>query len=128
MVYKAKKDYQKTDHRETLLSVPVLADTAVVVKAQEGPAAVKVKVKRGLGFFERFRPPVIEKKFELDELGAFVIELINGQRSILDLVTAFEERFRVNRREAELSVVSFMKMLMQKKIITVITVPQGADS
>ena len=50
--------------------------------------------------------------------------LINGKRTVLDLVNAFEERYRVNRREAELSVVSFMKMLMQKKIILVRGVPQ----
>ena len=126
MVYKTKKDYQRVDHRDTLHSVPALTETAVIEPAGADLVTVKIKVPRGLGFFERFRPPVIEKKFELDELGTYVIGLIDGKRTILDLVNAFEAHYRVNRREAELAVVSFMKMLMQKKIIQVRGIPEGA--
>ena len=67
----------------------------------------------------RFLPPVVVRKFELDELGAFVVGQINGKKTVLELVDAFVDQYKISRREAELSVVAFLKSLIQRRIVSV---------
>ncbi|MDA1139641.1 MAG: PqqD family protein [Planctomycetota bacterium] len=104
-----------------LQGVPTLNEDATLVPDDENETvAVRLKVPRGGGLFERFRPPIVEKKFELDELGAFIIKQIDGKKSAKDLIDNFERHFRVNRRESELGVVSFLKLLNQRRIILIV--------
>ncbi len=84
-----------------------------------GCVRVSLTLKRGSGFLERMRPPETRRSYELDEFGTFVIRMVDGERSVLDIVNAFEERYRMSRREVELSVVAFCKLLMQRNIMAV---------
>ena len=85
----------------------------------DGKAALKIRIPRGHGFLDRFRPPVVERTYELDDFGAFVVAQIDGRRDVMEIIRAFERRFKVNHREAELSIVAFLKMLMQRGIVSV---------
>ena len=107
--------------RTALKGVPVLRDGAAIRRTDDGGAEITVSVPRGPAFFDRFRPPVIEKRHVLDELGAFVLQQIDGRRNVEQIIDAFVERFRINPREAELSTVAFVKMLLQRQVITVVT-------
>lgn len=57
------------------------------------------------------------KKVALDELGTFVIELCDGEHSVRDVVDKLAKRFRLNRREAELSTTDFLRTLARRSII-----------
>jgi hypothetical protein len=57
------------------------------------------------------------KKVALDELGTFVIELCDGEHRVRDIVDKLAERFRLNRREAELSTTDFLRTLARRSII-----------
>jgi len=111
------------DRRRSLEAIPVVNGG---VKAADGPAGLvlKVIVLRGSGFLARFQPAVMERRVELDEIGSFVFRLIDGKRTALDIVDAFVERYRTNRREAELSCVEFLKSLVRRHVIS-IAVPRG---
>jgi hypothetical protein len=112
---------KEIDRRQSLAGIPVRnPDVTVFDDEDDGRAFVKVKVPRGPHFLDRFRPPVIDKRYELDALGCFVLKCVDGQRSARDIVNAFATEYGVNRREAELSVVSFLKMLMQRQIISIV--------
>ena len=106
--------------RKLLESFPVVSDDARSDTDDGEAATVFVKIKSGTGFLDRFRPPVIEKKYELDEFGTFVYRQIDAKRSIRDIVGMFKERFGLSRRESELGVVAFMKLLNHRKIIHVV--------
>ena len=67
----------------------------------------------------RFMPPILERTVKLDELGAFVFRLIDGQRTVLQIVEAFQQRYKANRREAELSTVEFLRSLAQRRVISI---------
>ena len=59
------------------------------------------------------------KKLELDELGCFCWNLVDGQRTVRDLAQAMAERYQLPRREAELAVAAFLRELGKRGIIGV---------
>lgn len=57
------------------------------------------------------------KTIELDEFGAAVWEKCDGKHSVEQLVVFTASAYKLNRRQAEVSVVSFMRMLAQRRLI-----------
>lgn len=87
---------------------------------EPGRLVINVKLKRGDSFLARFQPPVLERNVKLDEIGSFVFKLIDNQRSTLEIVELFLAKYRVNRREATLSVVEFLKSLVKRGIVSIV--------
>ncbi len=110
------------DRRQSLAAIPVRNPTIVnetVTKDGDG-IVVLTRLERGNRWWSRFAPPVIEQRIELDEMGAFVFRRINGERKVQQIIEEFIRNFRVNRREAELSTVAFLKSLAQKRLISIV--------
>ncbi|GFK95690.1 Coenzyme PQQ synthesis protein D [Fundidesulfovibrio magnetotacticus] len=61
----------------------------------------------------------LQKKLELDELGTFCWDLIDGERTVKDMALALGERYGVPAREAELSVAAFLRELGRRGLIGV---------
>ena len=57
------------------------------------------------------------KKLQLDELGTSVWNLVDGNRSVRQLVKMFAETHRLETREAEVSVTQFMRELGRRGLI-----------
>jgi len=57
------------------------------------------------------------KQVELDEMGTFVWERIDGERSVRRIAEEFTKSYEVQPREAELSVTAFIKTIGQRGII-----------
>ncbi len=108
------------DRRRSLAGVPMLHNDVAVRTAPNGVTRLHVRYERGKGLFEMFRPPVTERQYELDQFGVFVIDQVRQQHSVLAIVDAFQERYGLSRREAELGVVAFLKMLMKRGILSVV--------
>lgn len=58
-----------------------------------------------------------EHKVELDEVGGFVWQLCDGSRTIDSIVQETRSRYKMNRREAEVSVTTFLQTLHERKFI-----------
>lgn len=81
------------------------------------PLAIKPwfgRLAEKVGMWDK-RPMV--KRIELDEMGTFVWEHIDGERSVRQIAVAFTEHYEVQPREAELSVTAFIKSIGQRGII-----------
>ena len=109
--------------REALAMVPV-RNQAVDVEPQPGgvvqlayPLAVKPWFGRLAGKVGMWDDRPVIKRLELDEMGTFVWDRINGQNSVRDLAKAFADHYKVQPREAELSVTAFIKDIGQRGII-----------
>jgi hypothetical protein len=117
-----KSDKPKTppiDRRRSLEAIPVV-DEKVAVKAEaNGLLTLTVRIKRQNTIFARFLPPEMERNVKLDELGTFVFGLIDGKRTTKDLIEEFVKRYKVNRREAELSCVRFLRSLAERRVIAI---------
>jgi len=57
------------------------------------------------------------KRIELDEMGSFVWERIDGNHTVRQIAEAFVDEYKVQPREAELSVTAFIKTIGQRGII-----------
>ncbi|MBC17881.1 conserved protein of unknown function [Pseudodesulfovibrio profundus] len=81
------------------------------------PLAVKPwfgRLAEKVGMWDK-RPMI--KQVELDEMGTFVWERIDGEHSVRNIAEAFVEKYGVQLREAELSVTAFIKTIGQRGII-----------
>lgn len=58
-----------------------------------------------------------ERKVELDEVGGYVWELCDGSRTVESIVQMTGKQFKMNRREAEVSVTMFLQMLHERNFI-----------
>jgi len=64
------------------------------------------------------RRPVI-RKFELDERGAAVWRMIDGRTTVRSLIESFAEAHRLNLREAEVAMLSYLRTLSSRSIIAI---------
>lgn len=63
------------------------------------------------------------RTLKLDEVGTFVWNLCDGKRTVADLVAAMSERYKLSRREVEVSLTEFLRMLAKRGMI-VVAVPE----
>ncbi len=110
----------QAERRDSLNAVPYLRNGVTVTTDENGLSVVSFEEKRGGGFLDRFRPAVTLRSYELDEFGTFVLEQIDSRRSVLQLADSFRDRFSMSRRECELGVAAFIKLLLQRRVIDII--------
>lgn len=58
-----------------------------------------------------------ERRVELDEVGSYVWEACDGKNTVETIVRLTGQQFKMNRREAEVSVTMFLQMLHERKFI-----------
>ncbi len=63
----------------------------------------------------------------LDEVGSFVWELCDGERTIDGIVSGLSKEYKLTRREAEASVTMFLQTLAKKNLIGLMS-PGGKKS
>ncbi len=114
-----RRQKNQVDRRQSLAGIPLL-HTDVKVSEVANLITLRVRTARSNTLLDRFRPPVTERKYELDEFGTFVVRQIQRRRNVLAIVLAFEKHFGMSHRESELGVVAFIKMLMQRSALSVV--------
>lgn len=120
-----RRDKGKIDRRESLSGVPILNSNVSIEQKANGVPALRARITRGTSFLERLRPTVNNRSYELDEFGAFVVRQMDNQKTVLEIINAFEKAFGMSRREAELGVVAFLKMLMKRNLVSVVIKQPG---
>ena len=117
----------RLDRQTSLAARPVLNRLVKVERDAEGNVVLRVPRRdsalvRTVSRAFRISP---YRKVALDELGTFVIELCDGQHTVRAVVEKLAERFRLNRREAEVSTSTFLRDLARRSIIGLVV--DGAD-
>ena len=116
------------DRDDSLSAKPVLNRLVKLERGEDGNIILQVPqrdtitvrmVARVFGI-----PPY--KRIALDELGTFVIELCDGRNTVRDLVDKLAKRFRLNRREAEVSLSTFLRTLGRRSIIALVVQKRDA--
>lgn len=87
----------------------------------EGKTMLTVPMSRKAGKITRLlaqwlRAPS-ERRVELDEVGGYVWELCDGNHTVETIVQKTGREYKMNRREAEVSVTMFLQMLHEKNYI-----------
>ena len=116
----ARRNKQEVDRFQALNSVPVLNPGIELERQENGTLYISIILRRGKGLFEKMRPKESKRSYELDEFGAFVAKQIDGKRDVIAVINAFEKKFKMARRDCEMSVVAFIKLLMQRSLVSVL--------
>jgi len=66
-----------------------------------------------------------ERKIELDRVGSLVWRQCDGRHTVAELIAELAGKYKLNRKEAEVSLTSFLRMLGKRKLIA-IAVPKHA--
>ena len=108
------------ERRKALSSVPMFHEHVKVERRGDDVTTVCTQEPRGASFFERFRPRLSERRYELDTFGTFVVQQVDAQRTVMNIINAFQKRFGMSRRESEMGVVAFLKILMQRHVLSMV--------
>jgi hypothetical protein len=115
-----------SDHeaRVSALACRPAKNTQVVVAQLESgdllltyPVRVRPWLARLLRRLGRGDQPPPRRKVQLDALGTQVWGLIDGRRSVGEIVAAFGKAHKLSHREAELSVTAFLRMLGKRGLV-----------
>jgi coenzyme PQQ synthesis protein D (PqqD) len=67
--------------------------------------------------FSKNSEDVPTKKLQLDEMGSFIWQLIDGKKTVRELIGIFTKEYKVTSQESEVAVTTFLKTLGQKGFI-----------
>jgi len=122
-VFKKKPKDPTISRAEALNRVPVKNRQLSENRLESGEVVINYPVTmRPLfaGLIKRFGGPQVQtqmKKLQLDELGTAVWDLVDGKRSVRQLVKTFAGTHQLELREAEVSVTQFMRELGRRGLI-----------
>lgn len=57
------------------------------------------------------------RKITLDELGTFVWNQCDGSTTVGEIIQRFAKRYKLERKEAELSMIAFLRQMVKKRLI-----------
>ncbi len=122
-VFKKKPKGPSISRAEALNRIPVKNSQISEKRLEGGEIVIHYPITvRPLfaGLIKRFGGPEVQtqtKKLQLDELGTAVWDLVDGKRSVRQLVKTFAGMHRLEPREAEVSVTQFMRELGRRGLI-----------
>lgn len=116
MFFRSKKP--RLSLAQTLSAKPVRLVEGAMTEREDGGGNLKVPMKqmRWAGWLLRV-PDGASKTFELDEMGRFVWDSIDGKTSVQQMIRRLSKRYNINLREAQVSITQFLNMLTRKGLI-----------
>ena len=58
-----------------------------------------------------------KRKITLDEVGSEVWQMCNGRTTVAQMIEALSGKYQLNRKEAEVSLLAYLKTLAQKRFV-----------
>lgn len=113
---------------QSLTSIPVRNELIEEEESDEGYVRLLIPRRQDLWVKAVSRLFHVPKKRQitLDEIGSFVWRLCDGTNDVRAIIRALCTRYRLHRKEAEVSVVTYLRTLAKKRLlgIAVLKEPQ----
>ena len=122
-VFKKKPKGSSISRAEALDRIPVKNRQISENRLETGEVVINYPVTMRpvfAGLVRRFGGPEVQtqmKKLQLDELGTSVWKLMDGKRSVRQLIKMFAGTHQLEPREAEVSVTQFIRELGRRGLI-----------
>ena len=113
------KQKRPTMTREQLLQAcPIRNPQAEIAETDQGllDVAIPFEKPKGLTWFFRGKKTLL-RRFQLDQLGRKVWDLCDGEHTVRQLIETFSRDERLNLREAEVSMLTYLETLGKRGII-----------
>ena len=110
---------QKLTREGTLNAKPIRNQAVEETKGDKGELTLIVPVRKDkwFGILSRILYVPREKKISLDEIGAWVWHKCDGKASVSEMIGKLAGEFKVNPKEAEVSLLGFLNKLANKSFI-----------
>lgn len=107
-------------NQEALRAKPVRLVDADITHDGAGGGMLRVTLEQPRWGRLLFRLPAgATKAFELDAIGLFVWEAIDGRTSVEQIIRRLAQRYDLNLREAQVPTLTFLQTLMKKGLVGV---------
>ena len=122
-VFKRKRAGAEVTRTEAMHCIPVKNSAVQESCGESGQVLlgydleVRPSIGRLIGFFFGSAERIVKRKLQLDELGTLVWNLLDGQRSVGQVVQEFAAIQRLHPREAETAVTLFLRQLGKRGLI-----------
>jgi hypothetical protein len=122
-VFRKKSGASHLSRTEALAYTPVKSSQILEIRLESGEVVIEyplivrpwiAAVARRLG---RSQDRKQTKKLQLDAMGTSVWDLVDGKRSVRTIIQIFAKAHRLENREAEVSVTSFIRQLGQRGLL-----------
>ena len=122
-VFRKKSGASHLSRTEALEYTPVQSRQISEVRLETGeviieyPLIVSPWIAAVANRFEGLRDQKQTRKLQLDAMGTSVWDLVDGKRSVRMIIQIFAKAHRLENREAEVSVTSFLRQLGQRGLL-----------
>jgi hypothetical protein len=122
-LFRKKRPEIQINRMEALNCIPEITPTVQWKQSENGevqieyPLAVKPLLQAIFKRFNQGKPQELKKKLQLDGHGSRVFASISGDKTVREIIEEFAHATSITRREAELSVTTFLRELGKRGII-----------
>jgi hypothetical protein len=126
-----RRRHKPLSREQSLTSVPLRNEAIEVERDDHGH--VRLVIPRRETWWVRAFSRVFcvpkRRHITLDEVGTYVWELCDGQRNVRQIIQGLCKRYKLHRKEAEVSVVAYLRQLARRGLlgIAVLKSPQGTS-
>jgi len=100
-------------HQNTAMKVEPVADGVIVSVPVRRPGWLVPPISWLLRWSD-------VRRVQLDAAGTETLELVDGRRTVEDIVETFAESHKLSFRESQVAVTAFMRQLVQRGIVVVV--------
>ncbi len=122
-VFKKKKKTAALSRAEALNCIPAKSEEITETRSDSGAVLIFYPVRMRPWMEKMVRrmgggaQKPVEKKLQLDELGTAVWELLDGVRSVRQVIKEFAEVYQLHPKEAEVAVTNFLHQLGKRGLV-----------
>jgi len=114
---------------QSLASIPVRNQAIEAEETEDGEIRLVIPLRQTWWARLLARAFYVPKtrRVALDEVGSFVWRLCDGKHNVRQIIQALCQRYRLHRKEAEVSVVAYLRQLARKGIIGIAVLGETAQ-
>lgn len=114
-----RKKQQPLTREQSRKAVPVKNQSVEEKRTEEGQVVLYLprKERRWIKVLSKLVFVPKGRKVALDELGTAVWDWLDGETNVEQVIKKFADKYRLSKREAELSVVAYLKSLVKRGLI-----------
>ena len=118
---------------QALNAVPVRNEAVLTEYGENGEALLTFHVKQKAWFASLVRLMnrddtfSLQKRLQLDEIGTLVWQSSDGQISVVEMIELLCKRYQLHRKEAEKSLLAFLRMLGERGLIAMELKPSSGS-
>jgi hypothetical protein len=119
---------KKTLTREQSLAARPVRNSSLTVN-RDDDGSVVLRIQRKKTWWANVLAKVLRmpdsKKVALDEIGTTVWDMCDGKHTVQSIIDGFVKKYKLNRREAEVSMFAYLKNLAERGFIGLVVDGQG---